>query len=324
MSSVQSVSYFRYAFPAWAILAAAMGVALSTALSDRSFIKYCWYAVVVVAVGLNLLFLNAGAQYGDFALKSIGGEINREHYLRDRLPIRNAVELVNHLNVGRTPVAVFSAPMTAGLSADALYSNWYNFVFQGEITSIQTELDAADVLLKRKVDFVILDSNWNGGEKKQDLIKSVTEKIAEYGSISVRKIKTDFRFKAELLVNPEFKSIDGWSLTPGAKYEVDTGVVLASVAFPVAQVVAVSPGRRYLNAVVARCAKEPTLGRVQINWIDAKGQFVSTDIKTFECSPVWTEHTMEVSVPSNAVNAVVYTTGHTSIPLEFKSNSLRK
>ena len=320
----QSVSYFRYAFPSWAILTAAIGVVLSTALSGWAFIKKWIYAVAVVTVTSNLLFLNAGAQYGDFTLKSIGGESNREHYLRNRLPIRNAVELVNHLNVGRTPVAVFSHPLTAGLSADALYPNWYNHAFQEEITSIQTEQDVANVLLKRSVDFVILDSNWNGGAKKQDLIKMVTEKITEYGSISVRKIKLDHRFKAELLTNPDFTSIKGWALAPGTKYDAGTGVILVSVASSATQVAAVSPGRRYLNTVVARCAKEAALGRVQINWLDANGKFVSTDIKTFECSPTWTEHAMEVTAPPKAVNAVVYVTGQSAIPLEFKGNSLRQ
>ena len=50
----------------------------------------------------------------------------------------------------------------------------------------------------------------------------------------------------------------------------------------------------------------------------------STDIKTFECSLTWTEHAMEVTAPPNAVNAVVYVTGQSAIPLEFKGNSLRQ
>ena len=118
--------------------------------------------------------------------------------------------------------------------------------------------------------------------------------------------------------------MSGWGLNSGAKYDAATGVVLANVASSAIQAVAVSSGRRYMNAVTARCYKEKTLGRIQVNWLDAKGQFVNTDIQTFECSKEWTTHAMEVIAPVNAAVAVVYTTGHTSIPLEFKSNSLRQ
>lgn len=324
-----SQSYLRYAFPSWAILAAAMGVALSAALSAGPFIRNWWHATAAITVALNLLFFNAGAFYRDFPLKSIGDISLREQYLLDRLPIRNAVELVNHLNAGRTSVAVFSQPLTAGLSADALHPNWYNYKFQNEIATIQTEQSLANVLLERGVDFVILDSNWNGvggvrGTETRARIEKITEKLAGYGSISVRKIKANYRFKTELLSSTDFKSIMGWSLAPEVKYDTETGVVLANVTSSATQAVAVSPGRHYLNTVVARCAKEVTLGRVQINWLDIKGAFVRTDIKTFECSPTWAEHAMAVTAPPNAGNAVVYVTGHTLIPLEFKGSSLRQ
>jgi hypothetical protein len=330
IATFHSQSYLRYVFPSSVILVAAIGVTLSTALSTRTFVRNWWYAAVVITVALNLLFFNAGnGFYRDFALKSILDQSSRDRYLLTRLPIRNAVELVSRLNVERTPVAVFADPLTAGLSGDALYPNWYNHVLQGEVAAIKTEQDVANILLKRVVDFVILDSNWNGvggvrGQETRALIEKVTAKLADYGSISVRKVKTDYRFKTELLSNPDFTSISGWILAPEAKYDADTGVISASVTSSATQAVAVSPGRHYSNAVVARCAKEAALGRVQINWLDAKGQFVSTDIKTFKCSPAWAEHAMEVVAPINAVIALVYVTGHSSIPLEFKGNSLRQ
>lgn len=326
----QSTGYFRYAFPAWPILSAAIGVALSVAFSKRMFIGKWWSGAAVATVALNIMFLNAGAQCGDFAIKSLGDESRRENYLLGRLPIRNAVELVNRLNTGQTPVAVFSYPLAAGLSADALYPNWYNYVFQNEISSIKTEQDAVDVFFKRSVDYIILDSNWNGygccpdGGARQELVKKVTEQITEFGSISIRKIKTDYRFKKELLINPDFASSTGWTLGGEAKYDADRKVILVNVSSSATQVVAVSAGQRYRNTVVARCAKEPTVGRIQINWLDAKEQFVNVDIKTFECSPSWAEFIMEVTAQPGAAHAIIYVTGHTSIPLEFKSNSMRQ
>ena len=325
-----SMSYLRYVFPAWVILTAAIGVTLDNVFSRYGIVKNLGFVVVSTAVGLNLMFLNAGGWYWDFPLESIIDASSRDHYLEERLPMRSAVELTNRLNTGQTPVAVFGSAVTAGLSGDALYPSWYNDAFQSEIASIQSEQDLANILLERGVNFIILDSSWNGvnccdrGAEKQAIIKKVTEKIAEYGPISVRQVKVNYRFKTELLNDPVFTSIKGWSLAPGVKYDADTGVILVNVASSATQLIGISSGRRYLNTVVARCAKEPTLGRIQINWLDIKGQFVRADIKTFNCSPTWAEHAMEVTAPPNTVNAVVYVVGQLSIPLEFKSNSLRQ
>ena len=320
-----SQSYLRYIFPSVVILMAAIGVASSVTLTTGVFMRCYWYATVVITIVLNLLFFNAGnGFYRDFPLKSIFDSSSREQYLLGRQPIRNAVELVNHLNNDQRPVAVFAEPLTAGLSSDALYPNWYNHIFLKEITSMQTVHDFTNSLLKRGVSFVILDSNWDGGVEKKDVIKKATESIAEYGSISVRKIKVNYRFGKELLSNPDFMSIKGWVLDPDARYDPVAGIILTNVNSPAYQAVAVSPGTRYLNTVNARCAEKSTLGRVQINWLDIKGEIIGTAIKTFECSPVWAEYTMEVTAPVAAINASVYVSGQSATPLEFKSNSLRQ
>lgn len=320
-----SVSYFRYAFPAWAILAAVMGITLDSNVSSvGKFTKICCATAAAITVLINLLFLNAGAQIGDFPLKSIWNEESRDTYLKDRLPIRKAVSLVNHLNLGRSPVAVFAQPLTAGIESDVLYSNWYNFRFQGEINASNNVGDITNLLLRRGVEFVIFDSNWTGGPEKRELINNATEVIAQYGSISVRRIRNDFLFKTEVLKNSDFSSIDGWSLMPGTEYDTETGVLTVNVTSPASQAFAVSKGQRYRNTVVARCTKEASLGRIQINWNDAKGQFIKADIKTFDCMLDWNEETMEVVAPPAATVGIVYVSGHTATPLQFKSNSLRK
>lgn len=326
-----SQSYLRYVFPSWIILTACIGVALSTALSAESFMRKSWTTVAIFTVALNLLFINTGnAFYQDFPLKSIFDQSSRDKYLLARLPIRNAVELVNRLNTEKAPVAIFADPLTAGLSGDALYTNWYNIAFQKEISSIKTEQDIVNIFSKRNVNFLILDSNWNGvnccggGAEKQALIEKVSDLIAEYGSLSVRKLKTSYQFKMELLVNPDFKTAEGWTLSSGTKYDANAGIIIAGVDTPAYQQVVVSSGSQYLNTVEARCAKAQAGGRIQINWIDLKGQFISASIKTFDCSFAWAEHKMEVTAPQDAVKAMVYVSGQSAIPLEFKRNSLRQ
>lgn len=319
----QSTAYLRYVFPSFVWVCAGIGVALSVVQVDPNIYKKALQIFGLIAVILNLAFFKSGTYYGGLSLQPLISQSGREVYLNNRRPIRNAIALVNLLNVERTPVAVFAAPSTAGLKSDGLYPIWYNYIFEKKFAEAATSTAVAQVLLEKNVDYIILDKSWKRA-KKIDLIEDATEKLAEFGSLSVRKVKTDYRFKTELLRNSEFKTIVGWRLSPEAKYDPDAGVILASASSSAFQGVAVSPSGRYLNAVVARCAKEPALGRVQVNWIDVKKQLVKVDIKTFKCSPTWAEHAMEVTAPPNTTNAVVYVTGHTSIPLEFKSNSLRQ
>jgi len=324
------VGYLRYALPSWAILTAVTGLGLSAIASSRTILCRMYLAAAALTVALNLVFF-AGPAARDFTLKPVFDQSGKDEYLRSRLPVRNAVELVNRLNPDRNPVAVFAQPLMAGLSADALYLNWYNISFRTEINSAKDEKGIADVLMKRGANFIILDAGGNGEvccgawAEKQALIEKISDKIAAFGSVSVRKLKTEYLFHAELLINPDLKSMEGWSVPDGAKYNRETGVIQTNVDFPATQNVSVYSGRYYLNTVVARCAKEPTSGRVQITWLDDKRQFVRADIKPFDCIGTdWAEYSMEVMAPLDAVYAIVYISGHTQIPLEFKSNSLRQ
>ena len=155
----QSVTYLRYIFPSFAWVAAGIGVVLS--LNKLTLLKARTIPVAVLAVVLlNLLFFRSGTSYGDLSLQPLLSQTGRETYLNNRLPIRNAVNLVNELNVGRTPVAVFSSPLTAGLDSDALYPSWYNYQFQAKVSESKTAEDIAHLLMDEGVDYVILDNTW--------------------------------------------------------------------------------------------------------------------------------------------------------------------
>jgi hypothetical protein len=326
----QSVSYLRYILPGFVVLIAAIGLFRDELIKNNNVLNKIWNVMFAVVVGLNLFFIGSGSFYKDFPLTPIIDAFNRNHYLSDRLPIRNAVLFVNQLNNYNNPVAVFASPMTAGLSADPLYPNWYNSNFQTEVSSANSDQELADILNDRSVTFIIIDSNWTGqgccdkGEEKKLFILKISDKIADFGSISVRKVNNNFKFKTELLHNADLNEINSWSLMPGAEYLSDQKVILASVQSPVTQMVKVTGGHNYLNTVVQRCSNEHTIGRIQVNWLDISGSFINTDIVTYDCSMDWAERTMEVVSPENAITAVVYATGHTSVPLEFKHISFRR
>jgi hypothetical protein len=320
-------SYLRYVFPSWVIFSAVIGIGSGIALSSttKPLIRYVWGLVFIINIGFNLLFFSSGSSHRDFPLSALGSEQNREKYLSLTMPIRNAVEVINKLNLNRSPVAVFAHPLTAGLSSDALYANWYNPKFYKMINESTTEQEIAAVLLEQGVKFILLDENWNVIPGKIEFIKNIVEPIYKFGPISVNRFNSiNHQFKKELLKNPNFLSMEGWSISSEGIHVKLEGVIQTSINAPATQLVNVIPGKQYLNSVTARCIKGLTLGRVQVNWMNQKGEFISTNIKTFECNSSFTKETLEVTAPSSARSAIIYATSHTTTPIEFKEVSFLK
>lgn len=336
-----STAYLRYIFPAYVVLAAAIGVGISVATLQYRLLL----GIAMLTITLNVMFLNAGAGYGDFSLDSILNEKAREHYLATRLPIRNAVNLTNELNKEATPVAVFANPLVAGLKSDALYVNWYNNSWQLAFFATQTDEALASLLNSKNVNYLIIDSHWNASgnvsKKQLSLLEHVSTKISQFGSITVRRFNEDYRLmdesqpmngpvtnvspsNKELLINPEFSETKGWALSPNTISNDKAKILITSVTSPASQTVPVSAGQHYRNTVIARCYKEKTQGRVQVNWSDSNGQFIQPDIQVFDCTTDWHEHSIEVTAPTNSAYATVYATGHTGTFVEFKSVSFKR
>ena len=315
----QSTAYLRYVYPSFAWLAAGIGVALSTGVADSIFTKKLLYLVGWMVVLLNVIFLKSGTYYGDLSLRPLTSSSGREDYLRNQLPIRSAVGVVNRLNTGRTPVAVFSTPLTAGLNADALYPNWYNHKFEKRVSNAQSSKEIAQLLLDKGVEYIILDGNWGSAEKRA-IIEGATQKLEKMSSITIREVKSRYRFKQELISNPDFYTTEGWSSNSG----LASGQVAVSVAASVYQKVPVSGGRRYLNSVLALCSDQPGQGRLQVNWLDSKSDFIETDIQVFDCTQLEVLHSMEVIAPHDASSALVYASGQTEIPIIFKMVSFKQ
>ena len=62
-------------------------------------------------------------------------------YLEGWLPVRKLVHEVNKVNTNETPVAflTFGAPHAAGLKAEAIHANWYNYKFFSLLDESTTE-----------------------------------------------------------------------------------------------------------------------------------------------------------------------------------------
>jgi len=316
----QSVSYLRYVFPEWVMLTVVTGCALYNELMRQSVFRKTVINLGFLTLGLNCIFLSSAGFYGDFALKTLLSDSKRREYLNLRLPARNAVTAVNHLNSGNMPVAIFTYPFTAGLAADALHVSWYNFRFKELIDSAQDEKTIAEILVAQGVDYVILQSTW-GTDEKRKLIQQVTDEVCEFGDISIRCLSERYRFSNELLQSADFEQIAGWTINGQATFDELGKYVSVDVGSPVYQVIEVAPMRKYMNVVEVRSPSPGSMGRMQINWLDSKGKFISTDIRPIECTDSWSTYTLKVISPSNAQTAMIYASGHTTSPVQFKKNS---
>jgi len=318
----QSTAYLRYVFPSFVWVAAGIGVVMSAGYPDSVLFRRFLFVVGWTVILLNVAFFKSGTHYGDLSLQPLMSKSGRETYLNNRLPIRNAVELVNNLNTGRSPVAVFSSPLTAGLNSNGLYPNWYNYRFQAKVSETKTSGNMAQLLMDQGVDYVIIDSNWGTPDKRM-MIENVTHNLAAFGGITVRKLNDSYRFQTELLKNPGFLAFDGWSFSAD-KTAQTVGRASVTVTAPASQPVSVVPGRRYQNSVTAKCGDQPSQGRIQVNWLNSKGSFITTDINVFDCTPAETTQSIEVTAPANASAAIVYATGHSNVPIIITKVSFRQ
>lgn len=318
----QQTAYLRYVFPSFVILSAAIGLALSLLISSNNvLLSRLVLITAITTICLNLIFFKSGTWYGGFALQPLISEAGRTQYLQRRLPIRNAINLVNQLNVWKSPVMVYGPPLTAGLFSDALYSSWYNHKFQTLIQNANSAQDIIKILLNEGVDYVILDKRWRSPEKRL-IINEATEEVANLGYISVRELSLKNRFNTELLKDTFFTVNNYWYIPPGVKKTVD-GVIVSKDA-PATQVVSVTSGRRYLLSVKSSCLTKPSSARLQVNWLNAMSNLISSNIQVFNCTKIPESKSMQVVAPNGAIKAVIYATGHTQEPLIINNVSFKK
>lgn len=315
-------SYLRYILPSAVVLSGLLGWAFTQSEDLSAASRRLMTAALTVTVTCNLYFLPTGSFYKDFPVAAVFSSSSRADYLLGRQPIRLAVALVNELNATREPVAVFGPTMAAGLRADALYPNWYNYRFQSAVLQAKTPEEMAGVLYEHRSDYFILDVAWPNPAARA-LLEQMGETVAEFGQISVRSVRKEFRFGRERLRNPDFQAIEGWALGREARFDHEQRFVEVTGPSPATQVVEALPKHRYVYALTARCASSKTSGRLQINWVDASMKFIEASIRVFECDSDWTDHQMEVISPQNAAHAVVYATAHGPKEIQVRRVSLR-
>ena len=72
------------------------------------------------------------------------------------------------------------------------------------------------------------------------------------------------------------------------------------------QVLPVNSGARYSLSCHAHSVADVGTGRLQVNWLDAKGTLIHQDLKVINLGSKWTSYEVRLQSPENAVSATIY------------------
>ena len=313
-------SYLRFIYPSFLLGSCLIGL-LASFRPQKTYLKWVITSSFIGTLGLNTLFLTSATHsHNDFVISPLISAKARTEYEATRAPLKKMIKVANELNAASLPVAFLTAPLAAGLNADAIFPNWYNFKFQLDLMNAESPLDVTKAFKHRRIQFVILDDNWSSPTTRS-LVEEVSTEITRIGPLRLMEPRQSYSI--ELLKNSEFTSDAGWNFNNGSTRDVIKNAAIVSVSKNATQEVRIDGGHRYRNTVSAQCFQEQTQGRVQINWHDANRNFIKADIRVFDCTEFESAHIMDVVSPNDAEHAIVYASGHTETPLIVRTNSLK-
>lgn len=312
-------AYLRYVFPTFGLACVLIAIFLTIAKSVGRWAWVSALAVALTALFINLLHFDSGTYNGKIDALVITDTRTRDEYLERNLPLRSAVKLVNELNRGVAPVAFFSPPLTAGLKADALYANWYNYKYQNAVLSTDSSESLGRMLAREGVEYFVVDDSWKT-QPTYPFLQLLGSELIKIGSVAVLRLDDRFRFKEELLTSTTFKT--GWELALGAILLTD-GSLQVSVESPAYSLVEIKPGKKYRYTADALCAIGPAKGRLQVNWLGSDRKLLHTDIELFDCSYQSKAYSMVLNAPLRARHALIYASSHEKAPIIFKKISFR-
>jgi hypothetical protein len=196
-------AYLRYMYPQILLffIVSAVTICMTSKRNDLKWLDSILTCLILVVLLFNLIFLKFASYYGELSLTPLLSQADKKAYLDKKMPIRNAIQLVNELNVEKTAVFIFADPLAAGLQSEALFLYWGNIQLNNRVAELRTNKDAYDLLKEKNVDFIIVDEKWEttkDGEinsfdssEKRELFKSVTDLIFKREAIEIRRLRKD-------------------------------------------------------------------------------------------------------------------------------------
>ena len=147
--------------------------------------------------------------------------------------------------------------------------------------------------------------------------------VALVRSVPAVPLNSLLAFKNELLLNADFRDgLEHWDTGGPVTFVAAEHAVRVGEQNHAHQTVKITPGTAYKAAIRARCPEPETQLRLQLNWLDATGKFLSVSGHPVDCTPNWADYSDIFTAPPGAVAAHFYLTSHTQKPLLIQHASL--
>ena len=318
-----TASYLRYAFPAIPLFIVLIVVAVAYAKDINVFFGHILVSIVLVCFLLNLAFLGSAKQnYRDFPLFMVFDKTKRSDYMLWRRPIRSAIKYINDLSNSPKKIAVFAEPAVAGLHAEALLDNWYNFDFTMSVREIKSADSLVELLNNNSIQ-LLLASDYMRSPELLSIINQVSDLKERFGHITVRILKRSYLYQTEMIKNMNMDSTDSWSMSSQSEYRPESKTMMVNVHNPISQSIAVQAEKMYLMELTARCENGGSI-RTQVNWHNADNKYISTSIKVQNCTNEYGAYKGIFMSPRDARHAIIYGISHDKRFAEIKRISFRK
>jgi len=313
----QFQSYLRYIYPIFSLFAIAIAYLFAVAQKSNQLLLFSFVTSSVVIIFINLWSMpSASAAYKNFPVKDT---ILGKH---DTFPARKGIEFLNLTCGVHCRVGVLSGGVIAGLDGKSVTHNWHSWNFTIKIRNGVNVTAISNVVKEYKLNHLLVtDGDPNLSKAVWDFISQKCQKEYSYQGMSVYRIDWG-SMQQEVLVNNDFRDgLTGWTESGKVTFNQIEGSVKVSDKNFLTQVLHVAEGTTFRTSITAKCEAENAYVRLQANWINADGQFLSATLYPERCDATYKKFTEEMEAPDGATLAIVYLVAHGPYEIDVKSLS---
>lgn len=309
----QFQSYLRYIYPVYPLLIVFIVQGIGRLREESKIVGNIVYTISWILIFLNVMFLPAANfWYRDFNFSALFSPIDRKSLIYERAPYRQAVDYINTIEKSNINVCIAMTPLIWELKARPFNANVFSHPFSNAFYYADTEEKMLKLIKQNSIHYLLVDQNYHFLKiyNVMPIIEKITRVEKQFGDIAVRVLNDELSFNNELIKNPNFETIEGWSLTDTTGYQKKDRTIIVTSSNVATQAISVKPGEKLRMIVRVRCVKDKSLFRMQINWHNNKGKFIGTDLTPYTCSPDFKDYVREITVPLDANLGIIYANGH--------------
>jgi hypothetical protein len=321
-------SYLRYILPVLPLAATAIGLLVAELAGRSQFMRVAVLSLLVASAGVGLFLTPAtNHYYRSNSIPFFWGSDEQRDYVDLTRPEQGLTRAIDAFNFRR--VLWLGSPYIAGTDADVYVVNWHG---GHELASRFNGVTSAEAFQKivadGNFDAIAVASDFNACQRPGicEFLDGKTNKVYSLGAAALYVPSVELLFDHEMLVNPNFdRPADGWGGEGRYVSAGGDGAVVVSALKSFSQAVPVTGKARYLLEVRGRCTADKADYRAQVNWLDRRGAFITTNITVIPCSAEYADHSLLVTAPEDAATAAVYASGHLpDLAAEITSVSFRQ